>query len=349
MSVLKFPVGSLAALLIAVAACEKSPPAPSASTGEHAPSEEPAVRPRVAYVTNGVASFWVIAQAGAKNAGRDFDAEVEVIMPNGITEQKNRIEDLLARGVDGIAVSPIDPDNQTDLLNLVAERTVLVTHDSDAPASNRICYIGMDNYEAGRLAGQLVKEALPEGGEVFIFVGRLEQDNAKRRRQGCIDEILGREPDPTRYDPPSTGPVTGNGYTILGTLTDQFDRAKAKANAEDVITRFPEVDCMVGLFAYNPPACLQALKQSGKLGQIKVVAFDEDDETLQGIEDGVVYGTVVQNPYMYGYQSVKLLAELARGLKSSIPPDGFMNIPARKIKTDNLAAFRAELRENLGG
>ena len=53
-------------------------------------------------------------------------------------------------------------------------------------------YVGMDNYRAGRMAGALVKEALPEGGNVVIFIGRLEQDNSKRRRQGTIDEILDR-------------------------------------------------------------------------------------------------------------------------------------------------------------
>ena len=49
---------------------------------------------------------------------------------------------------------------------------------------------------------QLIKEALPNGGKIMIFIGRLEQDNSKRRRQGVIDELLGRPHDPTNYDPP---------------------------------------------------------------------------------------------------------------------------------------------------
>ena len=72
---------------------------------------------------------------------------------------------------------------------------------------------------------------------------------------------------------------------------------------------------MVGLFAYNPPLCLEAVKEAGKVGKIKIVAFDEDDTTLQGIVDGEIFGTVVQNPYMYGYDSVRILAALARNEK----------------------------------
>ena len=126
------------------------------------PTEEE--RPRVAHVTNGVASFWTIAEKGAEAGGLDFNADVDVLMPaEGITQQHQMIEDLLTRGADGIAVSPIDPVNQTDLFNDAAEETVLITHDSDAPDSNRRCYIGMDNYDAGRMCGELVKEAMPDG------------------------------------------------------------------------------------------------------------------------------------------------------------------------------------------
>ena len=117
---------------------------------------------------------------------------------------------------------------------------------------------------------------------------------------------------PQRYDAPGER-LKGNKYSIVGTLTDQFDMAKGKANAEDAIARYPDLGCMVGLFAYNPPLCLEALKQSGKAGKIKLVAFDEADETLQAIKDGICHGTVVQNPYMYGMESVRVLSALARG------------------------------------
>ncbi len=303
---------------------------------------------KIAFVSNGVASFWTIAGAGVKAAGEKFGVDAETLMPvEGISDQKRIIEDLVTRGIDGIAVSPIDPANQTDLLNRAAKRTHLITHDSDAPASDRELYIGMDNYSAGRLCGDLVREAMPKGGTVMLFIGRLEQDNAKRRRQGVIDAILGRPANPANYDAPGTV-LEGNGFKILGTLTDQFDRAKGKANAEDALAKYPDLGCMVGLFAYNPPLMLEALGQANKLGKVQVVAFDEDDATLEGIQKGYVHGTVVQNPYMYGFKSVEMLSELAKGNASVIPASKFIDIPARQIRKATVDEFWTDLKAKTG-
>ena len=302
----------------------------------------------VAFVTNGVDPFWVIAQRGAEKAGEDLDVNVEVRMPpQGVADQKRMVQELLAQNVDGIAISPIDPENQNELLKEIAERSILITQDSDAPESPRQCYIGMDNYTAGRMCGELVKEALPNGGEVMLFVGRLGQANARQRRQGVIDELMDRSHDGSRYDEP--GEVIKNDkYSILDTRTDDFDHPQAKANAEDAIANHPNLKCMVGLFAYNPPLCLEAIRDAGKLKEIKVVSFDENEASLQGIMDGTVVGTVVQNPYQYGYESVRVLKALANGDKSVIPENEILHIPARKIRKDNVEEFWTELKSLLG-
>ena len=272
-------------------------------------------------------------------------------MPTGgAVHQKQMLEDIMAKGVDGIAISPIDPENQSDLIDKIAKRTNTITQDSDAPRSNRLCYIGMDNYEAGLMVGRLARKHLPDGGKVALFIGRMEQDNGKRRRQGTIDALLGREPDPTRFDPPGAV-IEGGGFTVVGTYTDQFDKDRGKANAEDVISRHRDIACMVGLFADNPPLILEALKQANMLNKVKVVGFDEADETLQGIVDGTVIGTVVQNPFDYGRQSLRLLAGLARGKtleELEVPESRFIDIPARTIEKHNVEEFWAEKKKNLG-
>jgi ribose transport system substrate-binding protein len=305
-------------------------------------------KPRFAFVTNMPASFWVIAKKGVEKAGADFEVDTATHMPTGAAAgQKSVLENLLARGVDGIAVSVSDPANQTDILDKVAKKTTMITVDADAPDSDRLVYIGVDNYTAGRQCGQLVKEALPNGGKVMIFVGSVDQDNGRRRRQGVIDELVGRDSDPSRFDPIDEG-VTGNGYEILGTLTDQGDPARAKANAEDTLSRHPDIGCMVGLFAYNPPAIMEALSQAGKLNQVKIVAFDEDHDTLQGIIDGTVSGTIVQNPFEYGYKSIEVLVALHKGDTSLIPENKFIDIPARTIVKDNVVAFWEDLKLKTG-
>lgn len=308
-------------------------------------------RIRVAYVTNGVDPFWTIAEAGALAAARDLDVDCEVLMPpKGLVDQKRMIEALLSNDIDGIAISPIDAANQVEFINQAAARTHVITQDSDAPESDRRCFVGMDNYKAGREAGKLVKETLPEGGNVIIFVGRLEQLNAQQRRQGVVDELLDRPVqslDAMTYDSASAK-LKGERYEIVGTRTDNFDYAKAKSNAEDAIAGIENLDCMVGLFAYNIPMCLTAIKEAGKLGEIKLVSFDEHDVTLQGILDGHVQGTVSQQPYRYGYESVRILAGLARGDESVLPENDFLEIPIVIVRKDNAEEFWAKLKKLRG-
>jgi len=94
--------------------------------------------------------------------------------------------------------------------------------------------------------------------------------------------------------------------------------------------------------------CLEALKQTGKVGTVKVFSFDEADETLQGIKDGSVAGTVVQNPYEYGFRSVALLKDILAGNGAAIPESKFINIPARRIDRSNVEQFWADLKMKLG-
>jgi ribose transport system substrate-binding protein len=173
----------------------------------------------------------------------------------------------------------------------------------------------------------------------------MDQDNAKRRRQGFIDGLFARIPDDTRTDPSDQELKSEDGkFVVLRTMTDQFDRAKAKANVEDTITSNPDVAGMVGLFEYNPPLILEALERTGKLGKVKVMGFDENPQTLEGIKNGNVVGTVVQNPYQYGYKSIQVLNELHKGSKSVIPDDKFIDIPARVIDSTNVDKFAQETK-----
>ncbi|WP_437603888.1 sugar-binding protein [Sorangium sp. So ce590] len=335
----RFIVGVCVAAGLAALGCDNGSGAPGA------PAERG--KPKLAYITNGVAPFWTIAEKGVIDGAKEYNAEVSVVMPSDVNDQMQRVEDLLIRGVDGIAISPIDAENQVPLLNKAAAKTKLITQDSDAPKSERIVYIGIDNYVAGRMAGQLVKEAIPGGGKLAIFVGRLEGDNARKRRQGVLDELLDR-PDNSAGNDPLNQELKGAKYTVIATVTDQIDAAKAKSNAEDMMSAHPDLVGLIGLNAYHTPALLEALKQARKMSAIQVVGFDEQDATLRAIQDGEVVGTVVQNPYMYGKESVRVLAALVRGDSSVVPPNEFISLPARQIRKGNLGEFWADLKQKAG-
>jgi ribose transport system substrate-binding protein len=315
-------------------------------------NEEDSDRPKIGFITNSVADFWTIAVTGAKKAAVEFDVYLKVSQPTSkgkLIEQKNFMEDMVSLGFKGIAISPIDALNQAPLLNDIAKKTSLITHDSDAPTSDRMCFIGVDNYVAGRMCGELIRDAIPDGGKIMLFIGSLDGDNGPSRRQGVIDELFGRSKDPSRRDAVGKQFASDDKkWTILGCLTDGFDRTTAKDNAVDTLTKHPDVDCMVGLYEYNPPLILEALKQAKKLKKVKVVGFDENRATLQGIRDGIVHGTIAQDPYNYGYLSVKLLAAIARGDKSMIPANKVIDVPAQKVVAANVDAFEEALDTRLG-
>jgi ABC-type multidrug transport system ATPase subunit len=132
---------------------------------------------KLAFVTNNASDFWTIARRGCEKADAELpEVTVEFRIPSDGTaaEQKRIIDDLLAKGIDGIAISPVDPLNQTQLINDVSRQALVFTQDSDAPNSNRSCYVGTDNVAAGRQAAALIKEALPQGGKIMLFVGKLD-------------------------------------------------------------------------------------------------------------------------------------------------------------------------------
>ncbi len=134
-------------------------------------------------------------------------------------------------------------------------------------------------------------------------------------------------------------------FTVLGTRTDGADRTAAKANAENTLVRYLDINAMVGLWAYNAPACLEALQSAGKIDEVKLFSFDEADAALQGIADGHIEGTIVQQPYEFGYQSIRYLKDIKDGKEIDVPEDQEIDIPAKTITKDNVDAFWAHLKQ----
>jgi ribose transport system substrate-binding protein len=90
------------------------------------------------------------------------------------------------------------------------------------------------------------------------------------------------------------------------------------------------------------------LQAAGKLGQITVIAFDEDPITLGAVREGSFAGTVVQQPFEWGYRGMKLMAAYLEGDKSGIPENKLIIVPTKVIDKDNVDEFEANLKATLG-
>jgi ribose transport system substrate-binding protein len=295
--------------------------------------ESPSKKTKLAFITNGASDFWAFTRKGCEKADdelKDFEVDFRLVSDATSAEQRRIIDDLVVRGAVGIAISPIDPVNQKPMLDELCEKITVITCDSDIPGSKRLCYLGTDNVAAGRQAGEMIKEVLPDGGKIMIFVGKADTQNSKERVQGIKEAIAGSK------------------IEIVDIRTDNNDKIVAKSNVSDALVKYPDLACCVGLWNYNGPAILNAVTDAGKLGTVKIVCFDEDEETLAGVKDGHIYGTVVQQPYEFGYQSIKLLADIINGDKSKIPPNKMIIVPTLIIKKDNVAEFTDRVHELLG-
>ena len=285
------------------------------------------------FVPNGAVDFWKLAEAGMKKAQAElpnYILQIKYPEQSSAAIQNRLMDDLVSNGAAGIMVSSVDPKTQVDELNKIASQTTLFTTDSDAAGSKRLAYIGSSNVDAGRQAGKILMQALPNGAKCMAFVGLPGADNARERMEGIRETIKGSK------------------IAIVDVRADDMDQTRAKRNVEDSLTARGDVNCMIGVYAYNTPQIYLALKEAGKLGQITVVGFDEDQITLGGVKEGSIAGTVVQQPFEWGYQGMKDMAKQIEGDKSYLPANKLIIIPTQIIEKSNVNAFWAQLKERLG-
>src|SRR5262245_20681882 len=357
-----FGVLGLAALAVILPACNKDS---SGGAGGD--------KPYVAFISNNPHEFWSIARKGTEAAAKEFNVKVEFMMPPSgtIDEQRRFIEDLQNKGVKAIAISPNDSANQVGFFKEINAKLPLLAVDNDIPdADARRCYIGTDNVSAGKAVGKLIKQHVPPGSKFMIFVGKLDAQNAQERRLGVVTELAGgSEKAKAAVERMNRNdyPVKFGDYELLGTMTDDTDQAVCRRKAEDTLTKYADIKCLVGLWAYNPPAMLEVVESQKKTGQVVLIGFDENEETLKGIKDGSIAGTVVQDPYNFGYESVKIMAAIVKGDPNALKRDDMnkdkqIYIKHRIINKDGkplpafadekvepVEAFHAKLKELKGG
>lgn len=301
--------------------------------------------PRLAIVLGGSKPFREQIASGAREAAKQYNAEIETIAPEeDASDQTKQLLRIDPNQFDGIAISPLEPAAQARTISTLATRTKVVTYDNEVPEAVCHRHVGTNNYVAGTLCGQLLKEALPDGGKIAIFVGTHDRHNAQLRRQGLVDALSGTARTPGANLDPLDQVIQAGEYTIVATFIDGMKPSLARENASKSLAAHPDLKGMVALYGYNGPMCLEALEEGEKLGELVVVAFDDQAPTLAGIEAGNVYATVVQSPYEYGYEAVRALADFSRNEVSAeaglfaVPSTRY--IPCTAVKAENLAEYR---------
>lgn len=208
-------------------------------------------RLHLAFVANSPGEYWAVVNLGCDIAAQQLgDVNMDFRYPSATTveAQQQLVIDLVAAGVDGLAISPINAEKQTEFLNSIAAKTLLVCADSDAAGSKRASYIGTDNVAAGTQAAELIKQALPSGGKIALFVGYSSAQNTKDRVQGIKSGL------------------NGSNIQIAESIEDGQQSSVAGDNVAKALAKTPDLAGLVGISGYHGPALLKALRAAGKVG-----------------------------------------------------------------------------------
>jgi ribose transport system substrate-binding protein len=314
-------------------------------------------KPSLAFITGGSGPYWQITARGARSAADKYNIDLKIEMPadeESLQQQMAILTRLDYDKLNGIALSPLDAEGQTQLINRIQRHTNVVTFDSDAPLSNRRAHVGTSNYGAGVLCAQLVAEALPNGGKVLVLLANLTKENLIDRKSGfeeSLNKILAKADEEVPADTieevlsDTIEEVPVPELTVVDFMTDNGDANASRNNIRDTLSKHPDLACIVGMNAKHGAIIRSVLEAEGKLGEIQIVAFDEEAATLDGIEAGHIYATIAQDPYKYGHEATRMLYILYREGSSEVPivGGGTVHITAEAIRKKELKAFRERL------
>lgn len=255
-------------------------------------------------------SFWGQVIQGAEVAAKelaDFGIEVKFYFSeirDGFRERA-LLEEALNDGVAGIAITPTDPLLVGALIDNACQAGVpVVTFNTDVPCSKRLCYVGLNGYLGGRVAGELMYKFLDGAGEVGVLTGFLSTQDTEARRTGFLEVVAGMGKD---------------NMTTVGTWENADDSGKCYELTGKIIHDYPDLR---GIFVTNSctAAVGAAIVDRHREGKIKLIGFDVNEEVSRLLKNNVVTACITQNSFQQGYQPIRIIFEyLQTGLKPASP------------------------------
>ena len=300
---------TLTVLVTTMVACGGSSDASSKSASESSSSNEVSSSTSQSdtkytfYMADPYVGYFYCDQVyeGAMDAAKELgDVEIVRVGPTQINadEQIKYFDTAVASQADGIFVSTLEPDSWLDPVNDAMSKDLpVVCYDCDTPDSDRIAYYGTSNYNAGYEAGLAMIEVTGGNAKVAIITGSITAQNNIDRMAGFKD-ALAKEP----------------GMEIVATEASDNDLTKATEKAQTILTTYPEVNAIFGTTGSDGQgAAIVAKERNLTADDIKIIGFDDDEDLLNLIREGYVYGTIVQNTHAMGYDSVMLLHDVVTG------------------------------------
>lgn len=256
----------------------------------HSPTEK-----YVLIAANTKIPYWQTALAGLSHAANEMKVKAEMNGPDtyDTKAEHDAFEAAVGQKPSGILISAADASVMTPDINAALGQGIpVITIDSDAPDSQRLFFVGTDNYNAGLLGGHLAAKLLDGKGNVVIFTVP-GQPNLKDRLHGYQD-VFAEHP----------GMKVMQVVDMKGDPTVVFDTTKQLLDSK------AKVDAFVCLEAIACPEVGEVVNRANMAGKVTIVAMDSDQRTTDWIQKGVISATVAQKPFTMAYYGTKLLDDL---------------------------------------
>lgn len=242
--------------------------------------------------------YWRSIEQGAREASRKYGMQLEYAGPFRINpnEQIKLLEKAIAAKADAVLLQGInDPQYRALIDKAVGQGIPVITVDTDEPDTRRLTYVGTDNLEAGKLMGELVAKAAGSEGSIAVLLGNKQAPNQQLRLSG-FRSVIERHPH----------------LSIVDVRSSNISRLQAAGVAEDILINSPKVRYMVGFSALDGVGALEAAERV-RPQELNIFAFDDLDETVEGIREGKIVSTIIQQPYEIGFNAVSLLNDYLHG------------------------------------
>ena len=266
--------------------------------------------------TNLALPYWQSAAAGFKQAAAEYKVTARVVGPDGYDAQAElaELQKAAAAKPAGILISVADVSVlQPGIDAAVSAGIPVITMDSDAAGSRRLYFIGTNNLAAGQLGGKRVITKLGGRGNVVFFT-IAGQANTEERLKGFKD-VFSTRPEMKIAEV----------VDIKGDAREAFDKTQQFL----ALTGDKKIDAFVCLDSASGKMVSDALKRSG--GGRELVAWDVNQDTLDGIKAGTIDATIAQKPYTMGWVGLKALDDVfhypPKQLTKDFSVDSFATYP----------------------
>ncbi|QNR68429.1 sugar-binding protein [Paenibacillus polymyxa] len=242
--------------------------------------------------------YWRSIEQGARKEAEQYGMRLDYIGPDRInpSEQVKLLDKAIASKADAILVQGINDPEYRRLIDKAAGLGIpVITIDTDEPDSRRLAYVGTDNEGAGKRMGALLAKASGERGDIGVMISSERVENQRLRLAG-FRSVIGRYPK----------------LRIVEIRSSNISRLQAAQQAQNMLTRYPQIRYMVGFSALDGLGILEA-SERGRARNLQIFAFDDMAETLKAIRDCKIELTIVQQPEEMGAKSIKLLNDYLKG------------------------------------